>query len=324
MRSLHADAFRKLPYLAVAQHELLLQIGAFELLSCFTQGKSQEILFDQRLVFGRGARYLRFYLFERDILVRFRHQQAADQVLQFAHVVRPRVIPQPVLRRDTETTKSQSFRVDELIHVIVEQLRNVFRILAERGHAQSENTQVRDQVTTQVSRAQLVLVVCPHRRHDSCIEGYRSPATLAGEAAVLEDAEQCSLRIQIEVCQFVDNQGALTRFLECTHVNLAVLLAAEQILLGQRGGGDADQWAICSTAQGMQVTGKCGPAGAGFATNEHRPVVPGILFDLVAQRLHQGTAANGREQRRQCAPARRSLPAGRLQRTLHRSQEFRE
>ena len=55
MRSLHADALRQLPDLAIAEHELLLQVGALELLARFAQRQCQQVLFDERLV-GRVAR----------------------------------------------------------------------------------------------------------------------------------------------------------------------------------------------------------------------------------------------------------------------------
>ncbi len=37
MCALHADTFRKLTNLSIAEHQLLLQIGALKLLACFSQ-----------------------------------------------------------------------------------------------------------------------------------------------------------------------------------------------------------------------------------------------------------------------------------------------
>ena len=60
VRAFHADALRELPDLAVAKHQLLLQVGTLELLARFAQRQGQQVLLDQRFVFGGGRRDLRF------------------------------------------------------------------------------------------------------------------------------------------------------------------------------------------------------------------------------------------------------------------------
>ena len=47
MGSFHTDTLRKLSDLAFTQQQLLLQIGAFELLSRFTQRQAEKIAFDE-------------------------------------------------------------------------------------------------------------------------------------------------------------------------------------------------------------------------------------------------------------------------------------
>src|SRR5690348_17346909 len=49
VRAFDTDTLGELPDFAVAQHELLQKIGAFELLARFAQGQSEQILFHQRL-----------------------------------------------------------------------------------------------------------------------------------------------------------------------------------------------------------------------------------------------------------------------------------
>src|SRR5437773_12552331 len=50
VRALHADALGELPHLAVTQQQLLLQVGALELLARFAQRQRQQVLLHQRFV----------------------------------------------------------------------------------------------------------------------------------------------------------------------------------------------------------------------------------------------------------------------------------
>src|SRR6266478_6738499 len=50
VRALHADALGELPDLAVAQQQLLLQVGALELLARLAQRQRQQVLFHQGLI----------------------------------------------------------------------------------------------------------------------------------------------------------------------------------------------------------------------------------------------------------------------------------
>ena len=53
VRAFHADALGQLSHLAVAQLQLLLQIGPLEMLARLAQRQRQQVLLDQRLI-GRG------------------------------------------------------------------------------------------------------------------------------------------------------------------------------------------------------------------------------------------------------------------------------
>src|ERR1700728_1259545 len=68
MRALHADTLRKLTHLAVAQQQLLLQIGALELLARFAQRQCQKILLHQWLNRWRLNGELALDLLETDLL----------------------------------------------------------------------------------------------------------------------------------------------------------------------------------------------------------------------------------------------------------------
>ena len=68
---------------------------------------------------------------------------------QLAHVARPRIVAQPILRRDAEAAKRQPFRVDEQVDVMAQQLGHVLGILAQRRHADDDDAQVRKQLGPQ-------------------------------------------------------------------------------------------------------------------------------------------------------------------------------
>src|SRR2546430_7696302 len=50
VRALHADALGELSHLAVAEQQLLLQVGALELLARLAQRQRQQVLLHQRLI----------------------------------------------------------------------------------------------------------------------------------------------------------------------------------------------------------------------------------------------------------------------------------
>ena len=285
-------------------------------------------MLDQRFRIGNGSRYLRFDFFQRDVLVGLQHQQAPDEVLEFAHVVRPRIIAQPVLRSDAEAAETQALGVDQLVHVIIEELRHVFRILAKRRHAQRQHPEVRNQVTAQPARVHRLVVIRPHGRHDPCVERHRVGTALARETAILQHAEEYPLPRRAEVRQLVDEQRALARLLEHAHVHLPVLFAAEQALLDvvvdERSRRDVDKRSVGTPAQRVQVASERAATGAGLTADQDSSVVPRVLLDLVTQRLHQRTAADGGQQGLQGTARRGGLPARGIQRAFDRPQEFSE
>ncbi len=68
MRPLHAHAFRQLTHFTVAQYELLLQVGAFELLARLAQRQGQQILLDEWFIKGSSCIDLSFDFVQRDVL----------------------------------------------------------------------------------------------------------------------------------------------------------------------------------------------------------------------------------------------------------------
>src|ERR1700685_4212605 len=76
VRALHADALGELSHLAVAQEQLLLQVGTLELLARLAQRQSQEVLLDQRFIRRSLHGQLPLDLLETDLLGTPVYQQA--------------------------------------------------------------------------------------------------------------------------------------------------------------------------------------------------------------------------------------------------------
>ena len=140
------DPLGELPDLAVAQQQLLLQIGALELLARLAQRQRQQILLHQRLIERRLHGELALDLLQADLLAGPEHEHPLHQILQLVQVVRPRVVAQPILCRDAESAQRQVLIVDQPLDVITQEIRHVLGVIAQRRHPQDEHVQVRDQI----------------------------------------------------------------------------------------------------------------------------------------------------------------------------------
>src|SRR5947207_13423392 len=112
VRALHADALGELSHLAVTQQQLLLQVGALELLARLAQRQRQQVLLHQRLIRRGLHRELALDLLQADLFRATVDQQPVHQVPELAHVVRPGIVAQAVLRRDGKAPVGQPVGVD--------------------------------------------------------------------------------------------------------------------------------------------------------------------------------------------------------------------
>src|SRR5262249_25149528 len=139
VRALHADSLGELPDFTVTKEELLLQVGTLELLAGLAQRQRQKILFYKGLSGRRLDRELALDLLQANFLGALLNQEAVHQVLQLADIVRPRIVTQSVLRRNTEAPEGQPFGVDDPIHVVSQQLGNIFRVIPQRRGADNQH-----------------------------------------------------------------------------------------------------------------------------------------------------------------------------------------
>ena len=142
VRALHADTLRELPDLAVAQQELLLQVGPLELFPGLAQRQSQQVLLDQRLVDGALLGELALDFFEPDFLAAAENEDALDEIPELPDIARLGIIAQAVLRGDAESPQRQALVVDQAIDVIAQQIRNVLGVFTQRRHLQRDHVQV--------------------------------------------------------------------------------------------------------------------------------------------------------------------------------------
>ena len=129
------------------------------------------------------------------------------------------------------------------------------------------------------------------------VDGHRFGAADAQEGAGVQGAEELGLDAEVHVAHLVEEQGAAGGLLQTPIVDMAVLLAAEQ-LPGGVDPGDArdaqvDEGPFPAGALGVEKAGEGLAAAAGLAGDQHPGVVLGDALDLLPQALHGRAAADG-------------------------------
>ena len=144
------------PDLAVAEHELLQQVGPLELLARLAERQRQQVLLDQRLVRRLLGDEVLLDLVEADLLGPADDQHALHEVPQFPHVARPGIVPQAVLRRDREAPERHALLVHQAVDVMAQQVGHVLRVLAQRRDADRDDLEVGEQVAPDAARRTVV------------------------------------------------------------------------------------------------------------------------------------------------------------------------
>ena len=131
MGAFHAHPLGQLAHLAVAEKQLLLQIGALELLAGLAQRQCQQVLLHQRLIESGLDRELALDLLEPDLLARAEHEDPLHEVPQLTQIPRPGIISQPVLRRHAEAPQRQMLIVDQPVDVVAQQVGHILGVIAQ-------------------------------------------------------------------------------------------------------------------------------------------------------------------------------------------------
>ena len=242
------------------------------------------------------------------------------------HILGPGIIAQAVLRCHAETAERQTFRVDELVDVISQEFRHVFRVLAKGRDAQPQLAKVCDEIAAQLARIDERLVIGAHGSDDARVDFDGIATANRCEAAALKNSKQHLLRLGTEISEFVDDQRAARGALEDARHHFATPFDAQQLFLAvgvrYRRGRQDFQRLMGAAAQTMHVAREGAPAGTRLAADQYRAVMLGKLLHALTKALHQRTAPDRRQRGRQPLAGCPGLFAGRLQRRLDGAQQL--
>ena len=202
------------PTLPLHSMQLLLQVGALEVLARLAQRQRQQIVLDQRFVGRRLRRQLALDFLESDLLRARVQQEAARQIAQFTHIVGPRIVAQPILRGDAEAPEAQSLALGQRIDVVPQQLGHVLGVVAQCRHAHQQHRQLRIQVAAEFLGHDAADDAGTRRGDDAGFERHRLAAADAREAAALEHAAEQALRRGGQILDVAEEQRALAGLLE--------------------------------------------------------------------------------------------------------------
>ena len=251
------------------------------------------------------------------------------QVAELAHVVRPRVIAQAILRGDAEAPEGESFAVDHPVDVIAQQVGHVLRVFAQRRHAHDEHVEVRQQVAAQRLAAGALLDSRLRGGDEARAQRHRLGSTPhAHELSRLEHAVQQPLHARGQILDLVNEERAAASLLEQALLADARRLAAEQaalrIRLAQCARDQRDERLGRVRAVLVHVARKGFASRARLADEQQRRGVGRYLLQLGAQLLHQAALA---DRRGECSaeqfPRLAVAPAG-IERALHGAQQLGE
>ncbi len=328
VRALHADALRELADLAAAELQLLREVGALEVLARLAQ--RQRRAGPASPAARRPARcdaISRSISSSRISSVPPWISSAVHQVLQLADVARPRVVAQPVLRRDAEAAERQALVVDQAVDVVAQQVGHVLGVVAQRRHAQRQHVQVRQQVAAGTARGRASRSRAGPNRSRARRSGPASsrPARRKLPVSSAANSSRCAAggRSPSSLMNSTPRSACSSRPLRTVPPVLrAVQHRLERPRRVSAPADDRDERPVRARAERVDVAGEGLAARARLADDQHRRLVRRELLHLLAQLAHQPAAPDGREQRREqrCArPACGGPPSSSALRTVRSS-----
>src|SRR3569833_2913413 len=139
-RALHSRLLRHLADAAADLPQLIFEIRAFEIFACLTERQSELAGRRQRTV--AACREGRLHFVGLDVVACPQYQQALHQVLQLANIAGPGVMAQAILRRDRETPIRQTFLRHEAVERLIQKIRHVFGVRAQRRYGERHHGQL--------------------------------------------------------------------------------------------------------------------------------------------------------------------------------------
>ena len=191
------------------------------------------------------------------------------------HVVRPRIIAQPVLRGDREPAELQPLGIDEPVDVVAQQIRHVLGVLAQRRHAHDQRVQVRQQVAAELHRSR-VFDAGARRRDDPRLQRNGAPpptrtnwplsSTPSSARCACAGRSSSSLMNSVPPPARSSTPGVTGRRPRCR-------TAAAPRRRPQRAGDQGDERPRGTRARFVHEAREGLAAGAGLADQQHRRIV---------------------------------------------------
>src|SRR5208282_5871092 len=147
-------------------------------------------------------------------LVGGKHNGALDDVLELAHIARPIVVHQELHRGVRETSRRLVVFAAELVEKALDELRDIFLALAEGRQLQRNDVEAVIQVLAETAFANQLHQIFVGGGKNANVDLDRIGAAEAHEFALLNDAEQLSLRFRADRGDFVEEDRPLVRYLE--------------------------------------------------------------------------------------------------------------
>src|SRR5258705_8581436 len=189
---------------------------------------------------GRGPRFPQEPQFvDSKHLARTQNHRPLDDVLQLPNVARPVVADQQVERFPADGVEMSAEPARVALHEILHQHRDIVFPRAEGWHFDQKYIQPVKQVLTETAsrdrRGQVTICGCD----EAYLHKDRLGAADALEFPLLQDAQECDLRIGQELADFIEEEGAAVGQFEASKPTLhrtgkGALLMAEQFRGDQR------------------------------------------------------------------------------------------
>src|SRR4030042_1993377 len=222
-------------------------------------------------------------------------------ILQLAHIARPIIFHQDVERLFSNTLHLPSHLYVKLLYEVMDQERDIFLVLPERGELYGYNVQAVVEVVSEVSLNHRLFQITVGSGDNAGIDLNRFCPPHPCELLFLKYPQEAQLQLGADISDLIKEYGAAVGLLKfpfflCDGIGEGPLLMAEQLALqqGLSEGNARDGYERTAGPQALIVHGPCqqllpGPA---FAEDQDVGVAlrggAGQIEDL----LHRGTVAS--------------------------------
>src|SRR5262249_12396469 len=145
------------------------------------------------------------------------HDGPLDDVLQLADVARPRVTGETRHRRLRDAVDAPAELLPELAEEEHHELGNISRSLAERRHAKGKDVQAIEEIGSESPGRDRLPQIAISRRDDPDVHSDALARPHRLELLLLQHPQQLDLRLERQLADLVQEDGASMRQLETAH-----------------------------------------------------------------------------------------------------------